>query len=335
MNWKLLWRKKDVLTPTEAANKRRVYVFVVCLVCSALFWLFTKLSQENQAGFDRMVLFYNFPEGEVGVTQSDSLVSFTLESTGLRLIIERFFSPDETMRYEVGSLPSLNRSGQKYHYLTKSMLVEGLERIMEGRARVVDVNTDTIFLQTAPSGKKRLPVLLHADISFERRFDQYGDIALWPDSINLSGPQNVLDTLEYLYTEYWEAGSLRRTTRRELRVQLPVNLPSLEMEETVVSVMVPVEEFTEAFKELPINIVCPEELPQKDLRLFPDHVRVGYLVALRDYHAVSEQMFHATVMCPQAIGNTDGRLSVALEAYPSFVEILYLRPEHVEYIILE
>ncbi len=335
MNWKLLWRNKDVLTPTEAASKRRVYIFAVCLVCSALFWLFTKLSQESQANIDRLVLFKNFPEGMVGVAQSDSLVSFTLESTGLRLIIEHFFPANETLLFEVGASPVVTRAGQQHHYLTKTMLVEGLERTVEGRARVIDADTDTIFVQTVPSSQKQLPVVLDAGISFERRFDQYGDVTIIPDSIWLSGPQTVLDTLEYLTTEYWETGNLKKTTQRDLRIQKPADLPSLTMEETSVSVTVPVEEFTEAYKELPIHIYCPAQFPQKDLRLFPDHVRVGYLVALRDYRAVSEQMFHVAVICPQATETSGERLPLKLEAYPSFVEILYLRPEHVEYIILE
>ncbi len=335
MNWKLILRNRNRLTPREAASQRRVYIFVVCLVCSAIFWLFIKLSYDTQAVFETEVVFYQFPEGYTGVAQSDSVISFTLESTGIRLIVARFFLPKDLMRFDAGTLPQLKRNDNRYFYLSKNALLEGINYSLEGRARVTDVYPDTVFLQLSPVTEKRLPVSLNASISFERRFDLYGEITINPDSVLVRGPKNVLDTLSAIYTEKWEASGLRKSTDQRLSIQLPKGVPSVTTDKEEVLVRVPVEEFTEASKELPVTIVCPDNLPSQDVRLFPATVRVHYLVAFSDYQAVSEKMFHATVTCPQAISDSDGRLNVRLETYPSFVDILYYRPEYVEYIILE
>ncbi len=324
-----------MLTPTEAASKRKVYIFIICLVCSALFWLFTKLSQDNQATFTKTVAFHNFPDDKLSMSQSDSLVSFTLESAGLKLIMARFFLPKELMRLDADDLPVLSRNDARYHYVTGSMLAGDLEKTLEGRARVIDIYPDTIYLEMVPALRKRLPVILDADISFERRFDQYGPITIEPDSITATGPKPLLDTLSSLRTEHWDARNLRKNTHRTLKVKHPAGFPFLEMEKEEVTINVPVEEFTEATKELKIDMVCPDHLSPLDVRLFPNSVTVNYLVALRDYQAVSEQMFHATVSCPQAIDDDDGSLPVTLENYPSFVDVLYYRPQFVEYIILE
>ncbi len=335
MNWKLILRNRNKLTPREAASQRRVYIFIVCLVCSAIFWLFIKLSYETQAVFEAQVAFYHFPEGHTGVAQSDSVISFTLESTGIRLIIARFFLPKDVMRFDAETLPQLERNNTRFFYLSKTALLEGIDYSLEGRVRVTDVYPDTVFLELSPVTEKRLPVSLNANISFERRFDLNGEITINPDSVLVVGPKNVLDTLTTVYTEQWEARGLRKTTDQRLSIRLPKGIPSIKTETEEVMVRVPVEEFTEASKELPVTIVCPDNLPSQEVRLFPATVQVHYLVAFSDYQAVSEKMFHATVNCPQAVSDSEGRLNVTLETYPSFVDILYYRPEYVEYIILE
>lgn len=333
MNFKFLWRKNDVLTPTEAASRRKVYTFLICLICSSLFWLFTKLSQDNQADYTRMVGFAGSPEGQLGVSQSDSLVTFTLESAGIRLIWARFFMPRELLRFRTEDLPVIRQNGKSLAYITSGDIATRIEESMEGRARVSLVRPDTVFLEMAPSADKLLPVVLRADISFGNRYEQYGEINIEPDSINVTGPAVVLDTLRALYTEHWEVQNLRRTTDRQLRVLPPPNIQSFEMEENQVRVRVPVEEFTEASIQLPIEVVCPEGVEEQDLRLFPGHVTVNYMVSFRDFRTISEGMFRAVVNCPGT--DNDGRLRVYLESHPSFVRIISHRPEYVEYIIME
>ena len=335
MNFKFLWRKNDVLTPTEAASRRKVYTFLICLICSSLFWLFTKLSQDNQADYTRMVRFAGSPEGQLGVSQSDSLVSFTMVSAGVRLIWARFFMPRDILRFNSDALPVIRQNGKTMVYLTSGDIASKIEESMEGRIRVSAVRPDTVFLEMAPSAEKRLPVILNASISFSSRYDQYGEISIDPDSIKITGPQVVLDTLSGLYTEFWEARNLRRTTDKELRVLPPQNVQSVQMEKNYVMVRVPVEEFTEASIQLPVEVVCPEGIQDQDLRLFPNQVTVNYLVSFSDFRAISEEMFRVVVSCPGASPENDGRLRVRLENHPSFVRIVNHRPEYVEYIIME
>ncbi len=335
MNWKLLWRKRDGLTPGEAATKRKVYIFVVCVVCSAVFWLFIKLSQENQSLFSRSVVFEDVPEGMVIAGQSDSVIHYMLETTGVRLIQAGLFSTGEALRLEIPSLPSLQRNGRRVHYLSNTLARERLQEEANPWERITQVNPDTVFIELAPSATKRIPVELQADITFEPRFDQYGELEISPDSVQLTGPKTVLDTLSRLQTVRWEARNLRQTTRARLDIALPENIPSLELDVKQVSVEVPIAEFTESSLELPIQVVCPEGIIPRDIRLFPSRVTVSYLVALQDYAAVDQEMFEVVVSCPETPGLSGERLPVRLENHPGFVQILYISPANVEYLILE
>ncbi|MFO7873550.1 MAG: YbbR-like domain-containing protein [Bacteroidales bacterium] len=333
--WKFLWRKKNTLTPREAASKRRMMIFIICVIFSALFWLFTKLSKENQADFHRHISFEAVPDDHVGVAQSDSLIQYTLQTIGTRLLHARFLSNRDTLRFPVDDLPFIRRNGKRIYYVTQSQLTDRLTEELEDWANVVDVQPDTVFFEPAPALTKKLPVKLEADISFAQRFDQYGTIELDPDSVVVTGPKCVMDSTTVIRTRFWDAGSLRKTTRKTLPLKPPGDGPSFTLEHHKVSVKVPVEEYTESAITLPITVECSDQQQTADLRLFPNHVNVGFLVALRDYQIVDDKMFLATVPCPQDLPDSESRLTVELQAYPAFVDVLYIRPEKVDYLILD
>lgn len=335
MNWRFLWRNKDVLTPGEAATKRKAYIFFVCLIISTLFWVVSKLSQENQADFSVPVRFEKFPEGELAASQSDSLVEYTLQATGARLIQLRFFPQIDTLRFEAERMFSLVRDGNEFHYLTSDQIADEITGRIEPRVQVNSVFPDSLFLQLVPAAEKKLPVKFEADISFASRFDQYGSIDIDPDSVTLTGPSTVLDTLEFIATRHWEGSNLRQTTTKTLPLQFPDDIPSLKADVRQVEVTVPVEEYTESAIDLELNVICPDEYPEVDLRLFPSSVTVSFLVSLRDFPSIDAQMFEASVKCPAAVEDIDGRLDVQLDSHPRFVQILHVRPSSVEYIVLE
>ena len=335
MAWKHLLRKRASLTPSEAASKRRFYVFVLCLLFSAVFWLFTKLSQETSATFTRPVVFSSFPNGLLAASQSDSTVAFRLETTGVRLINYYIFSRRDTLAVDADVLPVLHRNEKQYHFITASELLGTLNQNVSAWTSINNIKPDTLFLELVPAIDKLLPVRLDAKISFEQRFRQYGSITVDPDSVMLTGPQSVLDTLEYVKTAVLAPVRLRQTITESVPLIKPVDIGSVYLHREYVDVRVPVAEFTQADIELPVHVVCPEELDTAEIRLFPNKVNVSILVALQDYARLNQQLFEATVNCPQIGESQDGRLEIELETYPAFVDILRIRPPFVEYIILE
>lgn len=335
MNWKVLWRRKDVLTPTEAASRRKGYIFAVCLLCSALFWLFTKLSQETAVGVEKPVRFTEIPENQIGLAQSDSTLHLSLEGTGLSLIRSRISLHRQVLAVDEHTANVIRHHEGERLFVTADVLADILERSIDGRVRIRSLRPDSIFLEVAPAVTRKFPIALQAELSFERRFKQYGEIVIEPDSIEIRGAASILDTIRKIYTVDWVAEDLRATTERMLEIQLPGKDTQIQAESHQVRVRVPVEEFTEASKSLPVMLHCPEATSTRDIRLFPSSTRVHYLVALRDYQQVSEEMFTAVADCPDASTSRNDRLRLRLENYPSFVEVLHLRPAEVEYIILE
>ncbi len=333
MNWKFVLRKKKSLTPREAASKRKLYVFVLCLLFSTIFWLFIKLSQESQASFQKNIIFRNFPEGMTGVSQSDSLVTFTLETTGLRLITESYLAPSDTLFVDTDQLQVISHNGHNVYYMTRDDLHTRLRNAYGDWAGVRTVSPDTVKADAVEATSKILPVRLNADISYEKRFNLYGEITIQPDSVTLRGPKTMLDTIHELHTSHLEIENIRSSIRKDISLYIPSELLKADVKKVMVHI--PVEEFTESTITLPIDIECPDPINKGQLRLFPSKVELSYVVALRDYRMVSENMFQVSVTCPHAEPDAEDRLRVRLDKYPSFVDILNVRPSSVDYVILE
>lgn len=329
------FRKKKPLTPSEAASKRKVYIFTLCILCSALFWIFSKLSQETSAEFYNVVKFDSFPEELIPAYQTDSILRFKVQATGIRLISNYFFSKPDTIKISADALPVINRIGKQYHFITESRFSEILSEKTVAGASIHNIRPDTLFLELVPAVEKMLPVQLNAEISFEQRFRKYDQLLIEPDSIRVKGPKTIIDTLQYVSTEFWESGKLRQTAEKLLMLEKPFASMSLTLDQEYVRVVVPVAEYTESSIELPVHILCPEDTAFAEIRLFPNKATVSYIVALHDYRRVTSDMFSVVVVCPQLKPDSDGRLDVQLETYPSFVQILAIRPTFVEYIILE
>ncbi len=335
MIWNYLWRKKASLTPGEVASKRRVSIFALCLFFSALIWLFTKLSQETDAMFSKHLLFKDFPEGLVVASQSDSIIEYRIETTGLRLFSAYFFGVADTLRVSVNDLSVAWHQGRELYVVTDFKLHEMLSANVGVFASVSHIRPDSVFLELVPVARRKLPVQLNADIRFEQRFRPYGPVSIDPDSVWITGPESITDTMQYVFTEFWESGSLRETTRTAVALKKPVDIQSVKLESNEVVVEVPVVEFTESSIQLPLTINCPDVYGSAEIRLFPATVRVSYLVALRDYATVAPHMFQVAVVCPQVHQTDDGRLEVTVEKHPPFVDNLAVSPPFVEYIILE
>ena len=71
------------------------------------------------------------------------------------------------------------------------------------------------------------------------------------------------------------------------------------------------------------------------LRTFPDKLSLTYIVALKDYKKVEPAMFVAAVNYNTTVDRKTTKLKVQITQKPKFTKITKLKPEKVEFIILQ
>ncbi len=320
----------------EPAQKRKATVFMLCVFCSAVFWLFIKLSADTQAAFTIPVVFHQPPEGHVVIGQSASEAGYILQGSGMRLLRLRFGASRDSLRVPLAGLPALSRDGSLYRVLTASSLQTLLEAHTEAGQFIASAWPDSLLVETSPGIRLHLPVELNAQMNFEKRFDLYGKPRLFPDSVWIEGPAAWLDTVERLQTAFLEFSALSQTVDRQVSVRPPIHHDVFSLDPAHVRLLIPVEEYTESAVQLDVLLADPGEevdIPPESIRLFPSQVTVTYLVALKDYHRVNEQMFQVFAAYPDSLASKP-RLRVYLKQHPDFVRVTDVRPSSLDYLIL-
>jgi len=321
----------------EPGRKKKLYIFLVCLFCSASFWLFIKLSRETQASFEIPLGFTNIASDVIITRQSNSSLGYTLQTTGLKVLGSRFRASGDTLKLDAGSLGRISREGELWHFMAANQLTMALANYLEGGRALLNVFPDTVFVKLEFASEKKVPVHLNGLYSFEKRFGQYGDIVLTPDSIVVRGPKNMVDTLQALYTEAFVFENLTAPVNERTKIINPGFNLELNIQDTHVDFYIPVEEYTEATLELGLQVICSDEnfAAATNLRLFPNRVEVICLVALKDYSLLDPALFIAHVNCPDRNQKDLKTLEVFVETYPGFVTIQNIRPAAVEFLIME
>jgi hypothetical protein len=96
-----------------------------------------------------------------------------------------------------------------------------------------------------------------------------------------------------------------------------------------VNIKINVEKYTEAIANVKINNNF-----NKKLRLFPDKVKVRYIVSLTDYNIIKDNSFIISIDTAD-ISTENNFLPIYLIDYPSNTRITSIEPKEVEYIIID
>jgi hypothetical protein len=328
--------KRYFLRLKEPAGKRKATIFLACFVFSAFFWLLLKLSKENQAVFSMPLAVKEIPAGLMIYGQSDSLLEYSIQTSGARLFASFFVSSKDSLSLPLSSLSRIDRQGETIYFLTSSQASARLAAGPYQGKTILRVSPDTVFFSLGEKFSKSLPVRVRAEISYEKRFGSYGPLKSDPDSVLLEGPLFLLENVDYVETEVLVYGGLNQTTQVKARLEPPFPHPSVKISPGTSIVTIPVEEFTEATLELDLEISCPEnqEGVEGRLRLFPNRVQLTFLVSLRDYSRVDPSLFSAMVLCPEP-SREGSQLEVIVTQLPDFVRLESVRPTAVDYLILK
>ncbi len=304
-------------------------VFLFFLTISAVIWFLNAMGKEYTATLRYPVRFTNYPDNQVLIGELPSNLDLTVSAYGYTLIKHFLGRRLMPITVEVNSY-SLNRmpdTETRNYYIPSYLTTNRIAGQLGSDIDILDIKPDTIFFHFTEMVTGRLPVKPVLELQFDQQFMMRGNVIVDPDSVNVSGPAAILDTMQFVPTR------LLRKTGINQPVNENVGFPEfhmLNLSENMVRVNIPVEQFTEASIRIPLEIInLPDTLV---LKTFPSEITVSYHVALTDYDRISRQQFKA-VIDYNKVPEGDGRLDVEITNQPSNIRSMRFTPRHVDYII--
>jgi len=313
----------------EIREDGNALIFLVFLFLSTCFWILMALQKDNYTTeVNYPVRFTNPSESEL--VNGDLKRDLTLKIKGGGFAILKYHLKDpflseyvdlsDLKRVELDSMSGAILNSKDYYKVIENKLANGME--------LIGVSPDTLFVPLMKKKVRKLPIVVEANVSFEQQCHYSGAITVQPDSILVSGPKSVMDTMSYISTAVLEYDKLADTLVRNVVL---AEYKMLEIETKRVVVTIPVEPFTEAHVLVPVKAInLPDSLV---LKSFPSEVKVSYHIGL------SRKLFNSTEFSVNVdfesidIENPPSRLKVKLNKTPHQINNMSYSPLFVEYLL--
>ena len=304
-------------------------IFFFFLLLSILFWFLTVMNKDYVTSISYPVRYIRFPEKKVLVNDIPDRLELTVNAGGYTLLRYKLQSRITPIIFDVNSF-SLNTvlGDPSTLYILTSYAKDRIARQLSSEIEILSISPDTLFFQFADKVSKKVRVEPDLDISFEKQYMQVGPYLIEPDSVTISGPKIMIDTIYVAKTVPVTMKDINKSFDMELEMK---PLHRIEFDPLEVWIQVPVEKFTEASVKVQIEVInMPDSML---LRPFPPTVTVSCQIGLSAYETLNEHLFRAVIDYAEADQMLGNKLQVKIIKKPMYIQSVNFTPKSVEYIV--
>lgn len=298
-------------------------MFCTCLLLAAAAWLLTRLSSSYSYEAKGILTFKNAPQLKAFHSLQSDTVTVTVQGNGWQMLFSGMEGSPRTILVDLHRLEHQN-------YVALNTQLNEINSAKDSSQRVVAIEPDTLYFDMAKRMSRQVPVQLLAAINCRRQFNLSAAPVITPAYVTVSGPARLIDGIQAWKTDSLKLNRVSESVSTRLNLQ-PVHGGNISVEPKVVQVQLPVDEFTEKTLEIPVKLINNPHY--YNVKLFPQKVKVTFMVALGRYRETDEDFFEASADLNLWENHQYSLLPVALTHTPAFCRIVRIEPRNVDFII--
>jgi hypothetical protein len=204
VKWEIsIWLKK--LTEKGGSSiDRDVIIFSFFLLLSFIFWYLNSLGKELEYNIKYPVRYVNLPEDRVLSEDLPSRLDLYLKGPGYSIIKLKISGNHTPVILDVSNISYRRVPGSRTlsYYVITSGLIPKIKNQLRAECDITSIKPDTLFLSFDKIITKQVEVVPVVDVVTERQYFVKGKIIVDPDTVSITGPKNVLDTIKHVKTRY-------------------------------------------------------------------------------------------------------------------------------------
>jgi len=265
------------------------------------------------------------PSDQVVLDQSIDSIGLELEAYGYNLA--KYYIDQPIIEI---SLNDLNKVKSKYQW-TKQRNFSDLQSKFNKSIRLVSSSVDQIDFIIEQYESKKVPVELKLELDYKSGFDSFNEYKLSKDSIMITGPNSLIDTINMIQTHKLVLNQIDSEIDAKIRIKPPEN-SNITHSDTELDFQLKVEKFTEESIKVPITIVNIDD--NMKINYYPKVVSVLYRVSIREYKSVNPMDFR--VECDLNTINRDNSVLISsITKKPSNVRKCRIENNQIQYVIIQ
>ena len=305
---------------------------MVFLLIAITIWYLNALSEDYTAEIKFSVKYTDLPDDKVLANMPPDRLFLTINAQGFTLLKYRFrpiFYPI-AIEASYNTLRRKNNSTQGEFYIAPNLIHPRISSQLGSDVELRNVAPDTLNFVFTETIKRDILVKPDIHLQFEKGFFPKGNMLVEPEKVTVTGPQTVIDTMQYLYTRTKVFKNLKDTLNISIKLQ---PLHNLRYSVDEVKIVQAIQRYTEATVTVslePVNM--PDSLT---MRTFPGAITVSCMVPIADYEKLQPQMFRAIVDYNSVKDATDNQAKarVTIMRTPDYVNDVKFHPNSVDFII--
>lgn len=269
---------------------------------SVFFWFLTKLSKDYNSTIQYPIAYENLPEDKLLQKKLQESIDIHVKASGFKILSGKLFP--KTLTVDAANLQAKS-STEYYLLLSKQRLA--LQRKMNTGVTIDHFTNDSILLILGRLEKKKIPVTLVSDLAYQTGFDLSGKMMIEPDSIIVSGPEAILDTISQVVTEVFVQKDINTSLSKIIPLKKIDKDNNVTFNVNSVTLKATVEKFTEGTIKVPFRISnVPEGVT---ISTFPKELDLTYKVALSAFNQIKASSF--LIVCDYKL-SSENKLSYLL-----------------------
>lgn len=307
--------------------RKRILMFSVFLLISVFIWLLNALSKNYNSVIEYPLVYTDFPEDRVFMGDLPEHLNLRINAPGYAILRYKTFRKPVPISFKVSAF-TFNRPGQDSTraYILTRYLIDQVSRQLPTDLQLLEIKPDTLHFQFARQITRQVMILPDLQYEIDKQFTIKDGIILDPDSVEVTGPDLILDTLKHVYTVRTDIGNLSRDFSDRVRLK---QVQDLEYSRSRVNCSLELERFTEVQFSIPVEVLnLPDTIA---LQTFPSRVRLTCNVGLSKYDRVEGSLIRAVVDYSD-IEEETRLLDVDIQNIPVYLLSYEYSPKTVEFL---
>ena len=326
-----LVKKMSVIIKLTKLNiNRKLLVFLIFGGIATFFWFLRALEQNYVARIDHPIVYSNFPDDKVLVHKLPSRISLEVEGEGYAILRHNWDISKNPVKLVFNQIYR-DKFPQEDNVLI-SVPVSQIKTIVDNQLndlRVLTIKPDSLNFHFSSSITKRVPVQADIKLDLEKQFMIRNWIIIQPDSVDLSGPTAIVDTVNSILTTDLKFKKLDHSVKKNLGLIIPHDLLSTSVKR--VTVEIPVEQYTEKSLSVPIEgINVPDSVHMKT---FPAHANITFRVVISAFDLIQTQDFRIGADYLEISDASPVKIKPRILMAPGLIENIRINPELVDYLL--
>ncbi len=305
----------------------KYFELLVFVVLSSFLWTLTALSRKYTDTIILPIEFLSDKQGEILVNDLPEKLSVQVYATGFELLKHKTRIRIFPLRVNLDKYSVRRKYDTSRYDVDCNSFFSEIESSLGGTVSVKSLSPTKLVLEYSRTSFKNVAVKPSVKVTFLPQHKLSKRITANPDSVTITGPKSILDTISSVSTTKL---SLKDLSAPELHVLDLVYPDHVKLSATSVEVAINVERFTEHQLQIPLKLVNHSSF--EEIELMEQFITVRYIVCLSAFSSVTAQSFEAVAVAPQK-DTLPPMLEVRLLKHPENISVISINPLQVDYLI--